>query len=515
METGNLVSWKDRTRWVGGAIALLLTLATALPLSGRQPPASDVITLEDALRIAMRSNRDLEDARLGLESAKGAVREAWSSVFPELNITADYTRNLSVPRNFLPAVIFDPDAPPDELVPVQFGADNTWSFQVRAEQPLFEAGAFVGVGAADRYRNLQGEVVRGQALEIAARVKIAYYDVLLADEAVRLNENTVERVRKTLYETEKMHEAGMSSSYDVLRLQVELANLEPQLRRARNAVEAARRTLAVELGLEDMDGVRVAGSLADVDLGEVVAGAEAAEETVVRVADGGQALILSETPDRLTQQDALALARTQRSDLRQAELNAQLRHTELRVEQAEYLPSVRLFGSYTINAQQNGDPVFFGGDDRFRSYGRQVGVQVSVPVFGGFRRPARIQQARAALEQARTDQELLADVVENEVRTLLDQVEESRTRALAQRLARQQAQRGYEIASAQYREGISSQLEMTDAETALRQSEFNLAQAVYDYLVARARLDRALGMEPDAVADERIAFQREDGNDDE
>ncbi len=91
-------------------------------------------------------------------------------------------------------------------------------------------------------------------------------------------------------------------------------------------------------------------------------------------------------------------------------------------------------------------------------------------------------------------------------------MEESRTRAQAQRLARGQAERGYEIASAQYREGISSQLEVTDAEVALRQSEFNLAEAVYDYLVARARLDQALGMEPGVVANERIALQREDGN---
>jgi outer membrane protein TolC len=125
-----------------------------------------------------------------------------------------------------------------------------------------------------------------------------------------------------------------------------------------------------------------------------------------------------------------------------------------------------------------------------------VGVEVTMPVFAGFRRPARVEQKRVVLEQVLTQRDLLRDAVENEVKTYLDQVEEARTRAQAQRLARAQAQRGYEIASAQYREGISSQLEVTDAEVALRQSEFNFAEAVYDYLVARARLDEALGMEP-------------------
>src|SRR5690606_8852808 len=118
---------------------------------------------------------------------------------------------------------------------------------------------------------------------------------------------------------------------------------------------------------------------------------------------------------------------------------------EVRVERSEYLPTVSLFANYSINAQHNGSPSFFGGDDQYRSYGRQVGVQVSMPVFSGFRRPARLQQKEAVLEQARTSRRLLRDQVEHEVKTLLAQVQESESRGRAQQLARQQAQRGYEI----------------------------------------------------------------------
>ena len=77
---------------------------------------------------------------------------------------------------------------------------------------------------------------------------------------------------------------------------------------------------------------------------------------------------------------------------------------------------------------------------------------------------------------------------------------EARERADAQRLAVRQAQRGFDIARAQYREGLAGQLELTDSEVALRQSEFNYAQAVYDYLVARARLDQSVGSVPLAEA---------------
>jgi outer membrane protein len=122
-----------------------------------------------------------------------------------------------------------------------------------------------------------------------------------------------------------------------------------------------------------------------------------------------------------------------------------------------------------------------------------VGVQVTMPLFAGMRRPARVAQRRIAIEQVRTQRDLAEDQVENQVRTVVDQLEEARQRVAAQRLGVQQAQRGYQIASAQYREGISSQLELTDAENALRQSEFNYAEAIYDYLVARARYDEVMG----------------------
>lgn len=128
-----------------------------------------------------------------------------------------------------------------------------------------------------------------------------------------------------------------------------------------------------------------------------------------------------------------------------------------------------------------------------------------MPLFAGFQRPARTGQLRTGIEQVRTEQSLLVDQVENEVKTLLERVDEAKERGAAQRLALSQAQRGYEIASVQYREGISSPLEVTDAEVALRQSEFNYAEAVYDYLVARAELEQALGLEPPVEAMRGIA----------
>ena len=479
-----LGSWK-RAVAVAGAVLLALTLATVEALHGQDTTS---LSLREAVSTAIAQNRDVQVARLALDEANERVSEAWSSVYPSLDFNASYTRNVSPTINFLPAKIFDPSAGPNDYIGVQFGADNQWNSTVALEQPLFSAAAFIGVGAAGRYKTLQEEMVRGVTQGVVTRVRMAYYQLLLQQEQLRLTQNSVRRVKESLKETKALNDAGLSSDYDVLRLEVELANLEPNLRRAENAVHQARRQLVVELDLPNGGPVAVEGSLADMNLDDLSANDPANREVL---SFAGFAGAQADEVDR-----AVQMAQDLRSDLRQLELTESLRKTEMRLEQVEYLPKVTFFGNYLITAQDNGSPSFFGRGDGQRAYGRNIGVRVSVPIFTGFRRDARIDQKRAALRQAETQTRLATDQARLQVENLVEESDESLLRARGQKLAVQQAQRGFDIASAQYREGLGSQLELTDAEVALRQSEFNYAQAVYDYLVARARLDEATGQVP-------------------
>lgn len=447
----------------------------------------DVMGITTLVRRALDSNRDLVAAREGYVTAQEQVSEAWSSVMPSVDLNASYTRNISPTVNFLPAQIFDPNAGSNDYIGVQFGADNTYNSTIAIEQPLFRPGVLVALGAANRYESLQQEAVRGTAHGVVTQTRIGYYQLLLAQEQVRLTQKSVDRVRQSLKETQAISEAGLASDYDVLRLEVELANLEPNLRRAENAVHQARRQLAIQAGLDDLDGLTVEGALAAMNLSDLSDNSPANREILSFV---------GVRPREIEVDEAVSVAGEQRSDLRQLSLTEDLRHTEMRLEQAEYLPDITLFGSYVISAQNNGSPTWFGAGSGQRAYSRLAGIRVSLPIFQGFRRDARIDQKRAALRQAQAQSEQAFDLARSQVQAIIENGEEARLRAEAQRLAVRQATRGYEIATAQYREGIGSQLELTDAEVALRQSEFNYAQAVYDYLVARAQLDEALGSVP-------------------
>jgi len=461
--------------------------AGAAGAAGAEPR---ILTLDQALLLAMDGNRDLRLARLALVEAEGMVSEAWGNVYPSVDFNTTYTRNLSPSVSFLPAIIFDPSAEEGDLVRVQFGAENVWSGSVSVEQPLFQAQAFIGVGAAGRFQALQEEGVRGQVHEVMTRVRILYYDLLLAQEQARLIERSVERVVQSLEETRALNRAGLASDYDVLRLEVELANLEPQLRRAANEARRMEREMVTELDLPAGTTIRPVGSLAQLRVDDP----DANDPENARLIRFHGVSLPAEVSDAVVEELFLR-AHGENSAIQQAGLNAELRRAELQFERAEYLPRISLFGGYDIQAQHDGRPDFFGASGQ-RGYGRNVGVRVTIPLFTGFQRGARVEQRQASYRSAELERDVAADRLRDELRTLLEQADESRLRARSQGLAVEQAQRGYEIASAQYREGIGSQLELTDAEVALRQSEFNYAEAVFDYLSSRARLDRAVGVVP-------------------
>jgi outer membrane protein len=503
---------------VGVVMGLGLAPGGAVAQGGQGGPPGQAeragLTLGEAVESALAHNQALRTADHGLDAARAQVREAWGNVMPNVHFTASYTRNLDLPQFFLPARFMDPTAPPDAVVPVQAGSDNAWLAQARLEQPLFNASAFLGVGAADRYASYEEEVVRGEAQLAVTRTRLRFYEVLLAQEQLRLTAESVARVERVLDETRQLHRAGLASEYDVLRLEVELANLEPNLRRSRDAMASSRRALAVEMGVDRVER-ELAGSLLTMELPEIPGrpatsmppaspASPAAPPAPEPASSPAPASSAAPVAGSLSESELVAMAHRYRSDLRQLEQMRELRQTERRVELSQYLPRVALFGTWTVSAQGDDRPTFFG-EHRFST--RALGVQVDLPVFSGLQRPARVSRMGAVVRQLESQLEYARDLAANEVTTVRDQALESYERVLAQRRAVAQATRGWDIAQAEYRAGMADRLQVTDAELALRQTEFNYAQAVYDYLTAQTRLDQATGRVPLVDDGDLLAIQ--------
>ncbi len=445
------------------AVALLLLVSTAASRAQTEGIAGTrIMTLEESILIALEDSRSVQDARFALEVAEKQVVEARGLAMPTVSASANFTRSLTPLESFLPAIIFDPTASPDDFIAVRFGADNSWFSSLTLDQTLFDYTVFIGLRVASTFRQLSREALRGTAQQTATATRKTFYAALLARESLRLTENSVARLRQTLAETSALREAGMASEYDVLRLEVELANFEPRLRQASDALEAARRNLALVMGYAVNEPFEPAGSLMEIDI-ETGEASTAASQSLLLVV---------------------------------GEINLELGRAQVQASRSNYYPTLDGFYSYSVTAQENGRPNFFGEDSRNRTSLQQAGLRLQIPLFSGFKSSARVQQNMLTVDRISTQLAQLREQTYSEVRTLLDALEETRQRTLAQARAVEQARTGFGIATARYREGVSSRLEVVDAENALRQAEFNYAQAVFDHLNTQADLDLAIGSVP-------------------
>lgn len=472
---------------------IMVVLLTVSPAGGRlaaqQASDAQMFTLERAITVALANSNTVQDAEEGLRNAEQRVREAWGSAMPDVTASMSYSRNLKLQQIFLPRRFIDPNAAEGEVTPITVGSDNNWQATVSASQPLFQYEVVAGVGAAGKYKAWQEEVVRGTTQGVVLTVRQAYFDVLLAMEELRLTQESIRRVTQTLDETRAMNRAGLVSDYDVLRLEVQQQTIQSNLRRAENSVAARKRGLLVEMGLNPSTPIELDGRLNEIDLEHPDANSPP-NRALLR--DAG-------LPDaeRRSFEDLMDVALVRRSDLRQLRSSVQLEEARASVERAQFFPKLSLFSNYNVAAQENGTPNFFGSPLE-RTTTAAAGLRVELPLFRGFSRFARVEQARASARQNEARLERARLDAENQVRTLMEALEEARLRAASQRRAVETAQRGFEIASAEYREGIGSQLQVTDAEVALTESQVNYARAVYDYLTARSQLEQAVGSVPEA-----------------
>jgi outer membrane protein TolC len=269
------------------------------------------------------------------------------------------------------------------------------------------------------------------------------------------------------------------------------------LQRARNVVGARKRTLVVEMGYDPDADIELEGRLDEVDPESLEANTP--ENIDLIVLAGLPGVLESSVPE------LLQTASIERTDLRQLRATILLDEARVKVEKGEFVPRLSLFGNYQHQVQDDGRIRFFGDSTARRLSTSAVGVEVQVPIFQGFRRFARVGQAEATVRQSETRLARAEQDATNQVQTLFEAVDEALARARSQFRAVQQAERGFEIASAEYREGIGSQLQVTDAEVALRQAQFNYAQAIYDFLTARAQLELAVGLVPERPGEFPVA----------
>lgn len=447
-------------------------------------PDQNELTIDQVIQLSVVNNPQMKRAILSVDNADEQVKLAWSEVLPNITSSATYTRNIEIPVNFVPATFFDPDADPGELVPLQFGTDNNWQGGFTVSQNIFRGEAIVGISSSSVFKSLQVENLRATAQQIITEARKAFHAVLIAEEQLRLQEATINRIEKNLEENQSRLRAGLVEEYDVLRLEVQLANQEPQLKDSQLAVEEAHRNLKEVMALPMDMPVEIIGSLSDYRINNP--SSESNENEAL------YNLVHATPLPVLSQEEALEVMKGRRGDLRVLDAQGNLKDREIKAIKSRFLPTITADYNLQWTSAQPGTPRVFENSVRYQT----LMLNFSFPLFTGFERMANLNIAQIEMKDIEVQQWATEKTALNEYETTIERLRNLEETANARRRAVEQAQRGYEIAANRYENGIGSQLEVTEAELQVREAELNYALSVADYLNTKADFDIAIGMVP-------------------
>lgn len=488
--------YAGRNRRIGNSIAkcslmvlvLLVVLRTTALGQDTDPEAlqnqSKPITLTQAINVSLANNNRIKRSLLSLKDADEQVKIAWSDVLPEVSGSAAYTRNIELPVFFFPA---DPTDPNSELRAIQAGEDNNWNGGITLEQTIFRGEAIIGISSSQLFKAAQAENLRATTQQIVTDTRVAYYNVLIAEEQFRLQQATVERLRKNLEDNRARSRAGLIDEYEVTQVEVQLSNQEPQLTEARYGVAQAYRELKLVMGIPVELDLSVQGDLGSYDILEDETSNP--ENRNIKKVDGMTPYAFERNPQ------VMEVATDLRGDIRVLEKQNQLKEREIKAIKSRFLPSLSTRYNVGWRAEEPGAPDFFG-NDRQRVRTQSVSLNLSVPIFQGFERSANLQIAQIEKKDLQLQKEFAIRSARNEIQAARESLNQAIETAPARERALRQAQTGYDRAVARLENGIGSQLDVSNAEFQLRQAELNYARMVFNYLSAKARYDEAIGMVP-------------------
>ena len=466
--------WRSTvTHTVNRAVAFLaLALLPAFIYAQEKPPLR--LSVEAAVRLAVKQNSELEAARLEVKRADARVMEAWGYTMPSVALSGQYMHFIDKPVTFFPDVFLYSfmkgidstiPKPTGQLVPISFTPGFTASGTVTVKQLLFNGAVFIGVGAANVYSHLARDVFQMKTVETVTKVRKAYYGALLAGEARELMRATLRNAEENLGNVQLLRRQGIVSEYDELRATVGVENLRPAAIQSETNADLALDALKNALGVSHGEPILLTDSLAFVPM---------SDSLLARAED----VLMESNP-------ALSVAR------RQIELNG----AAVSAERSNYLPTLALFGSYQYQAAKN--DFNFSTNDFFK--GSQVGLSLSMNLFQGVQTWSRIEQAQ--LEQRKSEEQKtnLERNLKTGLNSVLGTMRQAQKRVESQLKTAEMAERGYKIVTTRFLANAATQLEVNDALLALMQAKVNRVQAMYDYLNATADLDQMIGRLPQYV----------------
>ena len=423
---------------------------------------SGTLSLEDALKLTLVNNKTLQRIVQKKEIARGERLKSYSAILPSVGLTGDYLRKDEVAS-------FDVDGGT-----VSFGDVDNYSAGLRVTQPIFAGGSIPAkINAGKLFSLLADQTVRAATQDVIYAAEHSYYDILLNQHLYQISADAVRSAQAHLDDVKQKRSGGVASDFDVLRAEVELSNFKADLIQNKNAINISKTQLLKVMGIS--------------------------QDSVFVLSDE-----LTYAPLKMTMEQAVEAAYRNRPDLFGRQFDIKLQKELLGIARSQYWPTI---SGFYDNIWSRPDP--HRSMEIEWGHAWQAGIMVALPLFDGLSREGEIIQQKARLRQSQID---LIDAEETtlfELTKALLSIENTEEFVQSQQLNLTRAGEGSRLADIGYKEGINTQVEVIDAESALTKAKSLYYQAIYSHIIAKLDLQKAMGVLsprlPDDVAPKREA----------
>ena len=446
-----------------------------------------IITLEQALEIALSENVSVKVADMEIERTGYAKKGSYASLFPQIDASGAYQRTIKKQVMYmdidmsslggamggggegeteLPDGVEIPEGSgegaPSMADGLEVGRWNTWSAGLSANMPLVNAQLWKSLKISGLDVELAVEKARSSRLDMVTQVKNAYYSILFAKEAFDVYKDVYENAVSNFEETQKKFDAEKISEMELLRAKTTVANAIPNVYNAESSVILALWQLKAVLGV-------------DLDLNLDVEG---------RLDDYAQQMFYD-----VHQHDSISLDRN--STMKQLAIQAEMLAETIKLQKYANIPSLALGFNFSMNAMTND---FNFSEYRWTPYS-YVGVSLQIPIFAGGKRYNQIRQAKTQYQQVQLQTMDTERQLKIAIRQFLTTMETNMKSYYAAQDAVAAAQKGYDIAEKAYQVGRSTLIELNDAQLGLTQAKLAESQAIYNFVSAKAQLEQTLGQD--------------------
>ncbi len=422
-------------------------------------------SLQEAIQYGLTHNINVKNSQTDAQSAESRIGEIRAVGLPQVSGSVNIMDNLIIQRAFLPAVFFDQNAPADAPpIAVQFGVKYSGNAGLQLSQILFNAQWLLGLKAAQAYRELAVKNVTQSKIQVAESVSKAYYSVLVAEERAKVLDLNIQRLDSLTREMSAMNQKGFVEKLDVDRLEVSLNNLKTERTKVQNLVDLSYYMLKFQMGMKLDEQIILADRISESDV-----------ERLAR---------------EVKADDGSSFSYDQRVDYSILKSNLLLSEMDVENNKRGYYPTVALFGGYGYNTGRNSFGDVFGSP-WFNN--ANIGLSVNIPVFDGFTKKYKIQQAKFTVDKVKQSLNLVEQSIDLQIRsaniTIINGLEtlknQKRNLDLAQEVVR--------VSKIKYQSGTGSNIEVINAESALKEAQTNYFASLYDLLLAKIDLDKAKG----------------------